>query len=102
MGRSSNMWDVPVFCGILNLGPSKGPSKKHATIQCPVVYDVPIYVGLGFTGRNYTTSSIRSRLPPCDLQKPMNKDNIGALIIRVGFWGPLYYSYNNKEPPKIV
>ena len=27
---------------------------------------------------------------------------IGALIIRIGFWGPIiYYSYN-KEPPKIV
>ena len=23
--------------------------------------------------------------------------NIGALIIRLGFWGPLYYNYN-KEP----
>ena len=22
---------------------------------------------------------------------------VGALIIRIGFWGPLYYSYN-KEP----
>ena len=21
-------------------------------------------------------------------------DTIGALIIRIGFWGPLYYSYN--------
>ena len=27
--------------------------------------------------------------------------NIGALIIRIGFWGPLYYNYN-KEPPKMV
>ena len=25
--------------------------------------------------------------------------NIGALIIRVGFGGPLYYNYN-KDPPK--
>ena len=25
--------------------------------------------------------------------------NIGALIIRIGFWGPLYYKYN-KEPQK--
>ena len=25
--------------------------------------------------------------------------NIGALIIRLGFGGPLYYTYN-KEPPK--
>ena len=27
------------------------------------------------------------------------RTNIGALIIRIGFWGPLYYSYI-KEPPK--
>ena len=27
--------------------------------------------------------------------------NMGALIIRIGFWGPLYYNCN-KEPPKIV
>ena len=26
---------------------------------------------------------------------------IGALIIRLGFWGPLHYNYN-KEPPKLV
>ena len=25
--------------------------------------------------------------------------NMGALIIRIGFWGPLYYTYN-KEPLK--
>ena len=25
--------------------------------------------------------------------------NMGALIIRIGFWGPLYYN-DNKEPPK--
>ena len=25
--------------------------------------------------------------------------NVGALIIRTGFWGLLYYIYN-KEPPK--
>ena len=27
--------------------------------------------------------------------------NIGALIIGIGFWGPLYYKYS-REPPKIV
>ena len=25
--------------------------------------------------------------------------NIGALIIRIRFWGPVYHNYN-KEPPK--
>ena len=25
--------------------------------------------------------------------------SIGALIIIIGFWGPLFYNYN-KEPPK--
>ena len=34
------------------------------------------------------------------VQKPENPlINVGALIIRKGFWGPLHYSYN-KEPPK--
>ena len=27
--------------------------------------------------------------------------SIGAVIIRIGFWGPFYYNYN-KEAPKIV
>ena len=29
-------------------------------------------------------------------------NNMGALIVRIGSWGPLYYSYYsyNKEPPK--
>ena len=31
--------------------------------------------------------------------RPRWNPNIGALIIRTGFWGPLYYNYN-KEPPK--
>ena len=31
----------------------------------------------------------------------MTYSNIGALILRIGLGGPLYYNYN-KEPPKIV
>ena len=31
--------------------------------------------------------------------QPSQKFDIGALIIKIGFWGPLYYIYN-KEPPK--
>ena len=27
------------------------------------------------------------------------KEIIGALMIRIGFWGPLYDTYN-QEPPK--
>ena len=27
------------------------------------------------------------------------RDNFGASIIRIGFWGPVYKKYN-KEPPK--
>ena len=26
----------------------------------------------------------------------------GALIIRIGFWGPLYYIYSKEPPPKKV
>ena len=25
---------------------------------------------------------------------------VGALIIRIGLWSPLYYSYNNEPPPQ--
>ena len=32
---------------------------------------------------------------------PVEGLSIGALIIRIGFWGPVYYNYN-KEPPKMV
>ena len=35
----------------------------------------------------------------CILSTPWAIDtNIGALIIRIGFWGPLWYN-QNKEPP---
>ena len=27
--------------------------------------------------------------------------SIGALVIRIGFWGSVYYSYN-KKPPRII
>ena len=36
---------------------------------------------------------------PATLTK--QRPNIGALIIRIRFWGPLYYNFN-QEPPKIV
>ena len=26
--------------------------------------------------------------------------NIGALIVRIGFWGILYYSYTKDHPPQ--
>ena len=29
------------------------------------------------------------------------KRNLGALRIRRGFWGPLYYNYK-QEPPKMI
>ena len=31
----------------------------------------------------------------------LGNPNIGALIIRIGFWRALHYNYN-KEPPRIV
>ena len=33
------------------------------------------------------------------LPKAASNNHVGALIIRIRFWGPLYYNYN-KEPPK--
>ena len=34
----------------------------------------------------------------CNLTVP----NIGALIIRIGFWGPLYYNYIKESQNSIV
>ena len=34
-----------------------------------------------------------------DKNRQRNKDNIGALMVRIGFWGMLYYN-DNTEPPK--
>ena len=28
--------------------------------------------------------------------------NTGALMILIGYWGPLYYSYKKAPPPQIV
>ena len=39
-----------------------------------------------------------SNLEPCTLKEP--NPNIGALRIIIEFWGRLYYSYTNEEPPK--
>ena len=36
-----------------------------------------------------------------DLPHDVQQINIGALIIRIGFWGRLYYT-SNKEPPKVL
>ena len=43
--------------------------------------------------RTFHGSFVR-KTPP-----PSNQCNIGASIIRIGFWSPLYYN-ENKEPPK--
>ena len=39
-------------------------------------------------------------------EQTVRKDNplsgaVGALIIRIGFWGILYYSHNIRNPPKL-
>ena len=59
--------------------------------------------------RQHQRRSWHCHFRPCHrcLNLPLNPKpyyqvfNIGALIIRIGFGGPLYYSYN-KEPPKPV
>ena len=43
--------------------------------------------GVGFRGSRFGASSL-------------DQPTIGALVIGIGFWGPLYY--NSKEPPQIV
>ena len=43
----------------------------------------------------------KAPLSPQNSVALMNGDGstTGTLIFRIGFWGPLYYTYN-KEPPK--
>ena len=56
--------------------------------------------GFGFQAKGFRA---RSRLAKLRAQVfggfGLLRPNIGALIIRVGFGGILYYNYN-KEPPK--
>ena len=33
-------------------------------------------------------------------RRSCSTSNIGACIIRIGFWGPLYYKYNKEAPKK--
>ena len=45
------------------------------------------------SGRHADGKSVRLEL------EPVTAGSIGALIIRIGFWGPFYHDYN-KEPPQ--
>ena len=62
-----------------------------------------IIVLLGFCPQTckyliHLVSELRSLL---SLQQKLNNNqnrNIGALKIRIGLWGPLYYTYNNEPP----
>ena len=51
------------------------------------------------TERTRLGSSSRPEFRLLGLQREERRANIRALIIRIGFWGPLYYTYK-KEPPK--
>ena len=64
----------------------KGLSRVHFLLHAPTFQPHP------------------TPLPPSPnpyevLERRSQMSNIGALIIRIGFGGPLYYNYN-KEPPK--
>ena len=51
-------------------------------------------------GTTMICSLIRpSSSPPYNSHTTMVADNIGALIIKIGFWGPLYYMYCKERPP---
>ena len=69
---------------------------------------------VGFCGRQCTVSeqwpglcdergSMEDTAPRLSQPHPASrrKVNMGALIIRIRFWGPLYYSYN-KEPQNSI
>ena len=57
----------------------------------------------GFTasglGHVAFASSLGSHSSCCNQHLLIKTANIGALIIRIGFWGPLYYNHNNYGGP---
>ena len=50
-------------------------------------------------GKDAFGSSFRGLMAPTLTEFKFYIGALGALIIRIGFWGPLYYNYS-KEPPK--
>ena len=46
-----------------------------------------------------TVLTLHQTLSPKPETPNLQTTNIGVLMVRIGFWGPLYYNYN-KEPPK--
>ena len=60
-----------------------------------ITLDAPAEFGGDTPGAQSTTSK-----PPSNRHE-FTLDNVEALIIRIGFGGPLYSNYK-KEPPKIV
>ena len=49
---------------------------------------------------NFNEGPSVTRIDPSNKQLTQPR-NLGALIIRIGFWGPEYYTYNT-EPPKSI
>ena len=58
--------------------------------------------GLASALHEASGASRETILDQCPPPPPPNEINTGALIIRIGFWGPLYDNYNKEPPPKIV
>ena len=52
----------------------------------------------GLPGRLLGKSGL-DRYPESPIQL-IQRHYVGALIIRIGFWGPLYYISNKEPPPK--
>ena len=55
-------------------------------------------MGASRTHSDGQDEALRKRLDIASTPKLLN---IGALIVRIGFWGPLYYN-DNKEPPTCI
>ena len=83
------IWEFPLFWGPYN----KDPTIQGTRLGSPILGNSHIRVDstsqppAGFRQKSRRALQLSVRPRGC---------NIGALIVRIGFWGPLYYSYNKE------
>ena len=55
----------------------------------------------GALHRHHRQQRLLAVPPGSETSEVFKSWNIGTVLVRIGFWGPLYYNHD-KEPPNIV
>ena len=88
--------DGPCHCVLsgvsVHFAAATSPTSEEVHL---VGFDLCWAFGLGLRGRVPCKGILKGPA----IRDPLGYYNIGALIIRIGFWGLLYYNHN-KEPPQ--